>query len=94
MNECYRKLPAKYFVCYKFFLPTELLLIHPILIWPRPKCLDIIWKNILNNILSNDYKMQVVYHKNFLVGKKFTILFLVKIFPSSFAVNIWQLNES
>ena len=44
-----------------FFLPTELLLIYPIVIWSRSMGLDIIWKNILYNISSNERELKVIY---------------------------------
>ena len=37
----------------EFFLLTELFLIYAILIWSRPRGIDIIWANIFYNILSN-----------------------------------------
>ena len=71
------------------FLPTELCLIYPILMWSRSRDIDITWINILHNILSNELESNVVYQQNFLVGKKLPILFIGKMFPSSFAFNLW-----
>ena len=34
------------------FLTPELFLIYPILIWSRSRGLDVIWRNLLYNILS------------------------------------------
>ena len=72
-----------------FFLPTKLFLIYPSLLWPRSRGTDIIWTNILYNILGNEWEPKFVYHQNFPLGKKLAVLFfLAKVFPSSFAVNV------
>ena len=55
----------------------------------RSRGLDIIWTNIFNNILNNEWELKVAYQQNFPVGKKLTILYLAKEFPSGFAVNVW-----
>ena len=47
------------------FLPTELFLIYPIFMWSRSRGIDIIWKKILHNILSNEWESKVVYQKTF-----------------------------
>ena len=46
-------------------------------------------ENILYNILSNEWELKIVYQQNFPVRKKSVSLFLGKVFPSSFTVNIW-----
>ena len=51
------------------FLQTELFLIYPILIWSRSRGLDIIWTNIVNNILSIEWKLKIAYQQNFAAGK-------------------------
>ena len=73
----------------RLFLPIELVLIHYILIWSRSRGLDVVWKNIFYNILSNEWELKVVYQQNFLAGKKLQFFFLPKAFPSSFTVNVW-----
>ena len=70
------------------FLPTGLFLIYLIIMWWRSRGLNIIWTDILYNILSNEWEMKIVYQQNFLVGKKISNLFLAKVFPSRFLVNI------
>ena len=42
-----------------FFLPTKLILIYPIFILSRSKGVDMIWTNILRNMLSVGLKLSV-----------------------------------
>ena len=53
-----------------FFYQLNLFIIYDIGIWSRSKGSDIIWTNILYNILSNEWKLKVAYQQNFLIGKK------------------------
>ena len=71
-------------VAVKLFLPTELVLIHHILIWSRSMGLDMIWKNLF----YFEWEMKITYQHIFLVRKKWEFFFLFKAFPSSFAVNV------
>ena len=71
------------------FLRTELFLIYPILIWSRSRVIDIVWKNMLHNIPSNEWELKVVYQQSFPVEKKIGNSFLTKVFRSSFAVYFW-----
>ena len=66
-------------------LPTELFLIYPICMRSRSKDVDIIWTNILCNILSIEWELKIVYQQNFLVQKKISFL----LFSLSFAINVW-----
>ena len=71
------------------FLPTELFFIYSILIWSKSMGIDILWTNMLYNILSNDWELTNAYQQHFPVGKKLVILFFTKVFRSSYAVNVW-----
>ena len=51
--------------------------------------IDIIWKNMLYNKLSYEWGLKIVYQQNFPVEKEMVFRFLAKVFPSSFAVNLW-----
>ena len=44
----------------KIFLPAQWFLINPILIWSRSRDLDVIWTNILYNILCDKYEFLIV----------------------------------
>ena len=68
----------------RLFLPIELVLIHYILIWSRSRGLDVVWKNIFYNILSNEWELKVVYQQNFLAGKKIAVLFFAQSFSIEF----------
>ena len=68
----------------RLFLPIELVLIHYILIWSRSRGLDVVWKNIFYNILSNEWELKVVYQQKFLAGKKIAVLFFAQSFSIEF----------
>ena len=88
MNQCYWKLSTKYFLCWNFF-PKTIVLNNSVLVWSRSRVIDIIWKNMLYNKLSYEWGLKIVYQQNFPVEKKMVFRFLAKVFPSSFAVNLW-----
>ena len=52
------------------FLPTELFLMYPILMKWRLRDIDIIWTNILYNILSTERELTVAYQQTIPVRKK------------------------
>ena len=64
-----------------FFLPTELILTYPILIWSRSISLYLILSNKLHKILSKEWELKDGCWQNFLVGKELEILLLTNAFP-------------
>ena len=54
---------------------TELFLIYPILMWQRSRVTDIIWANILYNILPNESELKLVYQQNFPLVKTLAVHF-------------------
>ena len=57
------------------FLSTELVLVYPILIWSISRVIDIVWTNMLYNILSSECELKIVYQQSFPVDRKLPILF-------------------
>ena len=62
------------------FLSTELVLVYPILIWSISRVIDIVWTNMLYNILSSECELKIVYQQSFPVDRKLPILFWPKCF--------------
>ena len=48
--------------------------------WQRSRVIDIIWTNILYDILNNEWELKFVYQQDFPLRKKL--------------VNVWKLRKS
>ena len=55
---------------FRVFLPAELFIIYPILIWSRLRSLVITWTKIFSKILNNECELKVPYQENSLAEKK------------------------
>ena len=76
---------------FKVFLPAELFIIYPILIWSKLRSLVKIWTKTFYNILNNERELKIAYQENFLTEKKSQLFFCFLFFPLpwGFPVSVW-----